>query len=214
MRTRCPNCGTTASLDVLVAHEDARAALSAVFQLSQPLGTAMVRYLSLFRPATRELTLARVATLVGELLPNLRSSSIPRKGRDWRVTEEDWCLAIEQMMQARDAGKLTLPLKDHGYLLEVMAGLADKAERTQEQAKETALRNRGPGAAHGASVTYRGQSMTIAQGLESAFGRQDPALAKCDADAKTAAPLSEAIRQQLAAVRAKAVAQPISKTPL
>ena len=142
MRTRCPCCGTTASLDVLVAHEDARAALGAVFQISQPLGTALVRYLSLFRPATRELTMARVATLVTELLPNLRSNSIPRKGRDWQVTPADWCAAIDQMMQARDTAKLTLPLNGHGYLLEVLASQSDKAERVQEQTQEAQRRER------------------------------------------------------------------------
>ena len=200
MRSRCPSCGTTASLDVLVAHEDARAALSAVFQISQPLGTALVRYLSLFRPLTRELTMARVATLVGELLPNFQSASIPRKGRHWQVTEEDWCQAIEQMMQARDAGKLTLPLNGHGYLFEVMAGLADKAERMQEQAHEAALRNRGQ-----SSVTVHGAAMSIGQGLQAVFGTRDPALAKLDVDASRAAPMPADVREKLAALRAKPI---------
>lgn len=142
MRSRCPGCGATSSLEVLVAHEDARAALAAVFQISQPLGTSLVRYLAMFRPATRELTMARVATIVGDLLPYLQAGSVPRKGRDWAVTVADWCQAIEQMMLARDAGKLTLPLTGHGYLLEVLAGLADKAERVQEQTQEAQRRDR------------------------------------------------------------------------
>ncbi len=80
MRTRCPCCGTTASLDVLVAHEDARAALATVFGLAQPLGVAMVRYLSLHRPATRELTMARVATLSASCCPPSRPEAFRAKG--------------------------------------------------------------------------------------------------------------------------------------
>jgi hypothetical protein len=202
MRTRCPCCGTTSSLDVLVAHEDARAALATVFGLAQPLGTAMVRYLSLHRPATRELTMARVATLVGELLPALKSGSIPRKGRDWPVTSTDWVQAIELTMAARDAGKLTLPLTGHGYLFEVLASLADKAERAQEQALEAERRSRGQDGAIEHTVTVRGQTMSIGQGLEQVFGGKDPELAKLDNDMRNAAPMPAAQREKAQAIRA------------
>lgn len=203
MRTRCPCCGTTSSLDVLVAHEDARAALGAVFQLSQPMGAAMVRYLSLHRPATRELTMARVATIVGELQPYLQAGSIPRKGRDWPVTSADWVQAIEQTMQARDAGKLTLPLNGHGYLLEVLASIADKAERHQEQALEAERRNRGQDSATAATVTVKGQVMSIGQGLAQVFGGQDPELAKLDSDMRNAAPMPAALKERGKAIRAE-----------
>ncbi|MEG1971149.1 MAG: hypothetical protein RR101_13645, partial [Burkholderiaceae bacterium] len=67
MRTRCPSCGTTLSLDALVAHDGAREALAAVFKLSGALGSALIRYIALFRPAARELTMDRVAKLIAEL---------------------------------------------------------------------------------------------------------------------------------------------------
>jgi hypothetical protein len=142
MRTRCPSCGATSSLDVLVTHDDARAALLAVFALSGPLGVAVQRYLALHRPATRELTMARVATLTHELLPYIQAGSINRKGRDWAVTPDDWVQAIDQMRLARDAGKLSTPLNGHGYLLEVLAGLADKAERITELSVDASRRDR------------------------------------------------------------------------
>ena len=205
MRSRCPCCGTTSSLDVLVAHEDARAALAAVFQVAQPLGTALVRYLGLHRPATRELTMARVATLVGELLPAIKSGSIPRKGRDWPVTPADWVLAVELTMQARDAGKLTLPLSSHGYLFEVLASLADKSERAQEQATEEARRNRGQdagaAATTAATVTVKGQTMSIGQGLDQVFGGRDPELVKRDNDLRNAAPMPAAQKEKAKEIR-------------
>lgn len=60
MRTRCPSCGATLSLDALVAHEGAREALAAAFKLSGTLGAALVRYVALHRPDSRELTMERV----------------------------------------------------------------------------------------------------------------------------------------------------------
>ena len=185
MRSRCPCCGATSSLDVLVTHEDARAALAAAFGVSKPLGSALVRYLALFRPAIRELTMARVATLLGELQPLIDAGAIPRKGRDWPVQADDWVQAIELTLAARDAGKLTLPLTGHGYLFEVLSSIADRAERAQEEAlhAERLARASAPAASVTAgTVTVRGQAMSIGQGLAQVFGGRDPALAKLDAD--------------------------------
>lgn len=213
MRTRCPSCGASASLDVLIAHEDARDCLRTVFAIAAPLGTSLVRYLTLFRPLQRDLSMARMDTVLTGLLPYIQAGTIPRKGRDWAVSPADWCAAIEQMLLARDAGKLTLPLTGHGYLLEVLAGLADKQERVQEQAQEVTLRNRGNGTAAG-SVTYRGQAMSIGEGLEVAFGGRDPALAKLDNNNLRAAPQPESIRKALADLRAKTLAQGATPTPI
>lgn len=202
MRTRCPCCGTTASLDVLVTHEDARAALAAAFQVSMPLGAALVRYLALFRPATRELAMARVATLTHELLPSLQAGSIPRKGRDWAVTADDWVLAIELTLQARDAGKLTLPLTSHGYLFEVLSSIADRAERIQEDAVQAERLARADAPATAATVTVRGQTMTIGQGLAQVFTGRDPELAKLDADRHNKKGMPADFKANLAALRA------------
>jgi hypothetical protein len=207
MRTRCPACGASAGLDVLVAHEDARAAMASVFKLSGDLGSAMVRYLGLFRPAQRELTMARVATLVGELLPHLASGAIPRKGRQWAVTPADWCAAIEALIKARDAGKLTLPMAGHGYLLEVLAGIAERKEREQEQALEAARRH-GSGTGTGTGNTsVRTGPMELGQVLQTALQQRHPALLKLDADARAAAPMPDDVRAKLAALRAKSKEQ-------
>ena len=205
MRSRCPCCGTTSSLDVLVAHEDARAALAAAFQVSMPLGSALVRYLALFRPATRELTMPRVATLTHALLPFIQAGSIPRKGRDWPVAIEDWVQAIELALLARDAGKLTLPLSTHGYLFEVLCSIADRAERSQEDAvhADRLARADVPAlAATAGTVTVRGKTMSISQGLAQVFGGRDPELTKLDNDRTQAHGMPADFRANLAALRA------------
>ena len=107
MRTRCPSCGATLSLDALIAHDGAREALTAAFKLSGALGSALVRYLALFRPESRELTMDRVARLIGDLLPDLQAQRISRNGQVHDAPLEAWVWAIEQALAARDAGRLT-----------------------------------------------------------------------------------------------------------
>ncbi|HCE6987325.1 hypothetical protein [Pseudomonas aeruginosa] len=121
MRTRCPSCGATLSLDALVAHEGAREALAAAFKLSGTVGAALVRYLALFRPEARELTMERVGKLLAEVLPDIQAGRITRNGQVYEAPQEAWVWAIEQGLAARDAGRLKTPLKGHGWLYEVIA---------------------------------------------------------------------------------------------
>lgn len=121
MRTRCPSCGATLSLDALIAHDGARDALAAAFKLSGPLGAALLRYLALFRPDKRELTMDRVARLVNELLPDLQVQRITRNGQVHEAPTEAWLWSMEQALAARDSGRLAMPLKGHGWLYEVIS---------------------------------------------------------------------------------------------
>lgn len=50
MKLVCPACGSVNSLDSLVGHDGARAALAELAALSGPLAGAVLRYLALFRP--------------------------------------------------------------------------------------------------------------------------------------------------------------------
>lgn len=55
MKTRCPCCGCENSLDALLAHEEARAAVWAVAQLGGETVKLAVQYLGLFRPVKTSL---------------------------------------------------------------------------------------------------------------------------------------------------------------
>lgn len=121
MRTRCPNCGTTISLDALIAHDGAREALGVAFKLSGPLGNALIRYVGLFRPETRELTMDRVGKLLTEVLPDIQAQRIERNGVVFNAPAACWVWAIEQTLGARDSGRLATPLKGHGWLYQVMS---------------------------------------------------------------------------------------------
>jgi hypothetical protein len=120
MKTRCPSCGATLSLDVLVQHDAARQAMVSAFAISNDLGSAAIRYLSLHRPTNRELTMDRVARLLGDILPDIKAQRIEREGKVVDAPPEAWVWAIEQAIASRDAGRLKTPLRGHGWLYEVL----------------------------------------------------------------------------------------------
>lgn len=102
--------------------------------ISGPLAGAVLRYLALFRPASRQLSFDRVATLLADLNPMIMSARVQRSGRSYAAPREVWIDAIDSILAQRD--RLTLPLKSHGYLLEIIAGAANKAEATAEAKRE------------------------------------------------------------------------------
>lgn len=136
MRLSCPSCGAVASLDVLLGHEGARDAVMVALKLPAPLGKLLIQYIALFRPASRQLSMDRLASLLGELLPMVEGARIERSGRIWAAPIDSWKVAIEEILVKRD--KLTLPLKSHGYLLEILMGIANKAEaKVETKVEET-----------------------------------------------------------------------------
>jgi hypothetical protein len=153
MKLTCPGCGAIGSVDQFTADLEARACMAAIAEL--PPGTAkpVLGYLTLFRPAKRTLSWRRARKLLAELSELMASPALHRRGRDWPVTPEMWRQALEQMQDKRET--LTLPLKSHGYLMEIVAGLASRAEGDAEAKQEAQLRA-GFRAGHGADArAYR-----------------------------------------------------------
>lgn len=152
MKLKCPACGALASLDVLITAEGAREAVLMALQFPAPLGKRLIQYLALFRPATRDLSFDRVASLLNEILPDIQAGKIKRAGREWNLLQDYWLLGIDTVLAARDAGRLTLPLKGHGYLYEVLVGIADKAEGRKEAQIESSRGTGGPLVPEGCKV--------------------------------------------------------------
>lgn len=134
MKLVCPACGSVNSLDSLVGHDGARAALAELASLSGPFAGAVLRYLALFRPQKRQLSFDRVASLLAELNPMILEARISRAGRNYAAPREVWVAAIDSILASRD--RLTLPLKSHGYLLEIIIGQIHKAEQAAESKRE------------------------------------------------------------------------------
>lgn len=134
MRLSCPACGAMTSLDVLIGHAGAREAVLAALKLPAPIGDLLIQYVALFRPAQRQLSLDRLARLLNDLQPMIQAGKIERNGRLWAAPLDAWRLALEEMIAKRD--KLTLPLKSHGYLLEIISSAANRSEAKEEAKRE------------------------------------------------------------------------------
>lgn len=132
----CPMCAAELTIEQLFAHAEDRQAFARLAAVSLPLGSKVLAYVNLFAPAKNRMTIPRKVTLIEQLLPDLLRGAIERKGRDWQVSHDDWREAIDRMLAARDARKLSLPLTSHSYLYETLAGMADKAEAQQERQVE------------------------------------------------------------------------------
>ena len=190
----CPACGTELTLEHLVGHLDDEQAFARLVALSVPMAHLVVRYIGLFTPEKQRLTLRKKVRLIQQLLPDLQRQAITHKGRDWTAPLENWAKAIEQMLTARAAGRLDLPMTGHGYLYAILAGMADKVEAQAEQLRETDRRT-GP---RQDTVQVRGQTLPIGEALEVAYGGKNPALAAMDAHEKNVAPVPPKARELLA----------------
>jgi hypothetical protein len=126
MQVRCPSCGAQMSLDAIIDDSAAAQALQAALEMS-PVGTLLIRYLALFRPAKTKLTWPRVASLLNELLPLIKQERLERDGRVYDAPLQVWASAIEKTLSARDSGALRTPLKSHGYLFEVVIAEAARS---------------------------------------------------------------------------------------
>ena len=148
----CPNCGAELDLMTLFSHESDQRALARLAAVSIPLGARVLQYVQLFQPARQRLTARKKIKLLLELLPELERAAITHKGRDWAAPLPAWAEAIDQMLAARDAGRLELPMKGHGYLFAILAGLAERHEAAAEKGRGRGRRARQAAHAKGAAV--------------------------------------------------------------
>ena len=121
MNIKCPNCGAVHSLDSLINDAEASAVLRAVLEMDAELGKAAIRYIGLFRPAKSQLSWSRTAKLLNELLPMIKAQEAARDGVCFPAPVEAWIHGFNETVNARDQGRLKLPLKSHGYLLEIVS---------------------------------------------------------------------------------------------
>lgn len=141
MRVTCPSCCASFSLDVAIQMDASRSALLQALHMPAPLAGLWAQYLGMFRSKSRALAHDRAERLMRELVPMLDSQTVTRNGLTRPASLDVWRAALEQMVELRNADKLTLPLKTHGYLLEIVFGAADRQEaKAERQVEETRKR--------------------------------------------------------------------------
>lgn len=139
MHIKCPACGSVNSLDSLLAAEDGAADVVQLAGEMEPAAWRLaVQYLGLFRPRKSKLSWARTSTILGEVAGMIKSAQFERGGQIFSAPLPYWLHGMERVLAQRDG--LTLPLKTHGYLLEIMmsldaktVGLAEKKERVSRK---------------------------------------------------------------------------------
>jgi hypothetical protein len=116
----CPECGTARALPEFLADAAARAALAAALACPAELARLVVPYLNLHAPAGRRLRMAKLARLLEELAARFGAGTVTRGRETVAAPPAAWQRGLEEVLAAREAGTLTLPLAGHGYLDDVV----------------------------------------------------------------------------------------------
>lgn len=135
MKTKCPACGATTSLDALLGHSEASKAFVASLNLTGALAKPLVMYLAMFRSENRDLTFDRTSKLLNEIAPDIVAKQIKRGHHTYPAPQSAWVWAINIMLERREQQKIDLPLKTHGYLYEVISSY--KPENAPVQADQS-----------------------------------------------------------------------------
>lgn len=133
----CPECGMKADLSAFVSQGENNQALAAALEIPAPLGARMIRYLGLFRPVNKALSGRKAARLLSELRDVIASGEITRNKTTRPASLSVWSTALDLILERPPSG---LPLSGHGYLYEIVAGEADKAQAMGEQQREQSAR--------------------------------------------------------------------------
>jgi hypothetical protein len=141
LKLKCPGCGASYSLDVLIANQAARELVLMALKLPAPLGKRLIDYVALHRPEKRDLSFDRVAAILGELAPLIEAAQITWEKRVYAAPLPSWEKALQTLIDKRDSGKLNLPLKGNGLLLSIIASQAERAEAKAETAVEEQRRH-------------------------------------------------------------------------
>ncbi|MGO1000871.1 hypothetical protein [Lysobacter sp. CA196] len=134
----CPCCFTEFPVEAGLAEADGKRLAAALGVLNPDLVRALFSYLRLHKPAQRALSQHKALNLANEFTEWVTSGEVRRNGVSRPAPLAIWSQAIEQMSEGR--ANLRLPLKGHGYLLEVVFALADRADAEQERTREQRTR--------------------------------------------------------------------------
>ncbi|UXZ55802.1 hypothetical protein LOS15_07225 [Halomonas sp. 7T] len=138
LKATCPECGMSGDMAAFVTQGEHNQALAAALEMPSLLSSRIVRYLGMFRPASRALASAKSARLLTELKETITSGVIERKGITREAPIKVWVMALDQLLERPPSN---LPLSGHGYLYEVVANCADRHAGDVEKQREEQARN-------------------------------------------------------------------------
>lgn len=129
----CPACQTEMGLEALLGEANARGVVALMARMPGPpaLRLGVLRYVGLFAPAKRQIGWDRVERLLGEVVEMMETGRIQREGRTWPAPLDYWSAALDALFAMPTLRRL---LKGHGLLLEILFGMAQKADAKAESA--------------------------------------------------------------------------------
>ena len=133
VKLRCPHCGHAADLRDFANEQAARQVVLIMADLPKSLGRLSLHYIGLFKPAQRSLSWERTLKLLQQLQADINQGRIERHGRIWAAPESLWHQAFTIMLDKASANGLTLPLKNHAYLYEIISSSQSSQEAKAEQ---------------------------------------------------------------------------------
>ena len=84
----------------------ARQAVVKAFELTE-LGSLLIRYVTLFKPAKSALSMHKLAKLLDELVPMIKTGQVTRNGTLYPAPQAYWQQAIETMLAQKAKLKFT-----------------------------------------------------------------------------------------------------------
>ena len=133
MNLVCPICQAEYPLAAAMNDVAARQAVVKAFSLTQ-MGDRLIAYVALFKPAKQALSMVRLAKLLDSLVDMVKLGQIKKNGNTYAAPQQYWMQAIDQMLGNRQS--LSLPLKNHNYLIAIIASASEKVESKKEAEAE------------------------------------------------------------------------------
>lgn len=123
MKVTCPVCYASHELASIAPDGDAAEFIALLIELPAIVQAPALRYLQLFRARGRELAWGRSTRILELIAPMIIAGTVTRERVTVDASPDAWASAMREL-SARTWDKL--PLKSHGYLLEVVMSTANK----------------------------------------------------------------------------------------
>lgn len=131
----CPACRNPLTFETVMANEAVRECIVLLMD-AHPSASSLLRpllsYLGLFAPAKNAIRYERMATLLSDLVPMIKSCEVKRNGQRMTAPLDYWRQALEEVVTRGHSGQIKLPLTSHGYLLECVVQMVAKADAHAE----------------------------------------------------------------------------------
>jgi hypothetical protein len=144
-RVICPQCGNVFDLAQAWDDEEARRFVELLSNFPPSLIKPFYCYIKLFKPSKQVLRWGRVLKITRELDPMIKEGYVLRNGSRFPVSTAMWEAAFSEMQHKCS---LTLPLANHGYLLEMLSKQANKVAAIAEEELEVKRRQGQHRASH------------------------------------------------------------------